>query len=58
MERPRFYYVHEIATELRRSEAAVRWLMHTGALKSTKVGGRRVVLAEHLEEFFAADSAA
>ena len=28
-DRPRFYYVKEVATELRRTEASVRWLIHT-----------------------------
>nr|WP_295855041.1 helix-turn-helix domain-containing protein [uncultured Microbacterium sp.] len=51
--RPRFYFIDEVARELRRSEAAVRWLLHTRALKSSKIGGRRVVTAEQLDEFFA-----
>lgn len=51
--RRRFYFIEEVATELRRSEAAVRWLIHTKALKSSKLGGRRIVTAEQLEEFFA-----
>ncbi|MEV8370146.1 helix-turn-helix domain-containing protein [Microbacterium sp. NPDC064584] len=51
--RPRFYFISEVATEMRRSEAAVRWLIHSGALKSSKLAGRRIVTAEQLEEFFA-----
>jgi len=51
--RPRFYFVPEVAAELRRSEGAVRWLIHTGALPSTRQGGRRVVTAEQLDEFLA-----
>lgn len=50
---PRFYFVPEVATELRRSEASVRWLLHTGQLKSTKLAGRRVVTQAQLDEFFA-----
>lgn len=49
----RFYLVPEVATELRRSEAAVRWLIQTGALKSSKLAGRRVVTQKQLDEFFA-----
>ncbi|RCL84739.1 MAG: DNA-binding protein [Microbacterium sp.] len=45
-----------MATELRRTEAAVRWLWSTGALKSRIVGGRRVSTAEDLAEFFAGSS--
>lgn len=51
MSTPKFYFIPEVATELRRSEAAVRWQLHTGALKSTKVGGRRVVTRAQLDEF-------
>lgn len=53
----RFYFIAEVASEIRRSEQAVRWLIHTGALKSSKLGGRRVVTAEQLEEFFASADA-
>lgn len=49
---PRFYFVEEVATEIRRSVAATRWLIQTGALKSSKVGGRRVVTPAQLAEFF------
>ena len=48
---PRFYFVKEVATVLRRSEAAVRWLIHTGQLKTGKLGGRVVVSANELERF-------
>lgn len=54
LEPPRFYFVAEVATELRRSEAAVRWLIHTGQLKTGKVGGRVVVRPEDLESFISA----
>ncbi len=53
-DRPRFYFVSEIASELRRSEASIRWLIHTGALKTGKLGGRVVVAAEELDRFIAA----
>jgi hypothetical protein len=53
---PKFYFCPEVATELRRTEAAVRWLWSTGALKSRIVGGRRVSTAEDLAEFFAGSS--
>lgn len=49
--RPRFYFVPEVATEIRRSVAAVRWLIHTGAIKSGKLGGRVVVSAAELDRF-------
>lgn len=52
-ERPRFYFIPEVATELRRSEAAVRWLISAGKLKSSKLAGRRVVTPSQLDEFFA-----
>ncbi len=50
-ENPRFYFVSEVATELRRSEAAVRWLIHTGRIKTGKLGGRTVVAVAELERF-------
>ncbi|OZD48688.1 excisionase [Rhodococcus sp. 06-1477-1B] len=40
-----------MATELRRSVAAVRWLITDGQLKAGKVGGRVVVRPEDLEAF-------
>lgn len=49
---PRFYFVEEVAAEIRRSVPATRWLIQTGALKSSKVGGRRVVTPSQLAEFF------
>lgn len=49
----RFYTVPEVATELRRSEASVRWLIQTKQLKSAKLAGRRVVTQAQLDEFFA-----
>lgn len=53
MERPRFYYVKEVATELRRTEASVRWLIHTGQIKTGKIGGRTVVAAEEVDRILA-----
>lgn len=47
--RPRFYFVSEVATELRRSEAAIRWMIHTGQIKTGKIGGRVVVAAAELD---------
>ncbi|MEV8272690.1 helix-turn-helix domain-containing protein [Microbacterium sp. NPDC077184] len=52
--RPRFYFVAEVASELRRSEASVRWLIHTGRLKTGKLGGRVVVAADELDRFISA----
>lgn len=51
--RPRFYYVTEAAEILRRSVAATQYLIQTGQLKSSKLGGRRVVTQAQLDEFFA-----
>lgn len=50
---PKFYFVSEIATAMRRSEASVRWLIHVGELESTKIAGRRVVTQQQLDAFFA-----
>lgn len=49
---PKFYFISEVANELRRSEASVRWLLHTGQLESTKLAGRRVVTQAQLDRFF------
>ena len=49
---PEFYYIPEVAAKLRRSEPAVRWLIQTGALSATKIGGRVVVTKEQLDAFF------
>lgn len=46
---PRFYFVNEVATELRRSEASIRWLIHTGKIKTGKLGGRVVISAAELD---------
>lgn len=51
---PRFYFVNEVASELRRSEAAVRWLIHTGQIKTGKLGGRVVVSAAELDRIIEA----
>lgn len=51
--RPKFYYVPEVATEIRRSVASTTWLIQTGQLKSSKLAGRRVVTQAQLDEFFA-----
>ena len=49
MDRPRFYYVKEVAIELRRTEASVRWLIHTGQIKTGKIGGRTIVAADEVD---------
>jgi len=35
--------IDEVAAELRRTPAAVRWLIHEGQIKSGKLGGRRLI---------------
>lgn len=35
--------IDEVAAELRRTPASVRWLIHDNQLPSGKVGGRRLV---------------
>ncbi|MEV7768304.1 helix-turn-helix domain-containing protein [Microbacterium sp. NPDC086615] len=47
----RYLFLDEVATELRRSVAAVRWLINDGQLKAGKVGGRVVVKPEDLDAF-------
>lgn len=51
--RPRFLFVSEVATELRRSEASIRWLIHTGAIKTGKIGGRTVIAASEIDRIIA-----
>ncbi|MFK4789877.1 helix-turn-helix domain-containing protein [Microbacterium sp. ZW T5_56] len=43
--------VDEVAEILRRSPGSVRWLIHTEAIKSGKVGGRRMVRRNDLQAF-------
>ncbi|MGF6822420.1 excisionase family DNA binding protein [Microbacterium sp. ZKA21] len=50
-ERPRFYFVDEVATILRRSEHSVRWLIATKQLKVGKVGGRVCIRPDDLDAF-------
>lgn len=45
----RFYFVDETAAELRRSVASVRWMIHTGQIKTGKIGGRVVIAAEEID---------
>lgn len=52
--RPRFYFVDEVAQELRRSEASVRWLIATKKIKTGKIAGRVVVRPEDLDAFIEA----
>lgn len=47
--RPRFYFVDEAATELRRTAASVRWMIHTSQIKTGKIGGRVVISAAELD---------
>lgn len=47
--RPRFFYVNEAADEFRCSEASVRWRIHTGQIKTGKIGGRTVIAAEEVD---------
>lgn len=49
--RPRFYFVPEVAAELRRSESSVRWLIANKRIKTGKVAGRIVVKPEDLDAF-------
>lgn len=48
---PEIFFCAEVAAKIRRTEAAVRWLWHTGALKSRVVGGRRISSAEDIASF-------
>lgn len=48
---PKFYFVNEVSEMLRRSEASVRWLIHTKQLKTGKLGGRVVISAGELDRF-------
>ena len=52
--RPRFYFVPEVAAELRRTEASVRWLIATKRIKTGKIAGRVVVKPEDLDAFIEA----
>lgn len=48
----RLLLVPEIAERLRKSEQAIRWMIHTDALKPTAlIGGRRVMRESDLESF-------
>ena len=48
-----FYFIDEVAAQLRRSVAATRWLINTGRIGSSKLGGRRIVTQKQLDDFFA-----
>lgn len=55
MARGKLLLVPEIAERLRRSEQAVRWMIHAGELTPTaKVGNRRVMAEEDLEAWIEA----
>lgn len=45
----RFYFVSEVASELRRSEASIRWMIHTSQIKTGKMGGRVVIAADEID---------
>ena len=52
---PEVFFCSEVAAMIRRTEASVRWLWHTGALKSRVIGGRRVSSAEDVTSFLEGD---
>lgn len=54
LDQPALLLIPEVATELRRSEASVRWLIATKQLKSGKIAGRVVVKRDDLAAFIAA----
>lgn len=47
----RLLYLQEVAERLRRSRRAVEWLVHTRAIPSGLVAGRRVVREGDLEKY-------
>jgi hypothetical protein len=47
--RPRFYFVDEASEELRRTQASVRWMIHTGQIKTGKIGGRTVIATAEID---------
>lgn len=51
LDRPRFFFIDEVAAILRRSEGATRHLITSKQLKAGKVGGRVVVRPEDLDAF-------
>lgn len=51
--RKRIYYVNEAAEELRRSEASIRWMIHTKQIRTGKIGGRVVIAAEEIDRLIA-----
>lgn len=51
IEPPTLMFVDEVAAELRRSDAAVRWMISTKQLKAAKLGGRVVVRRSDLQAF-------
>ncbi|KJL46236.1 Helix-turn-helix domain protein [Microbacterium hydrocarbonoxydans] len=46
--------IDEVATELRRTPASVRWLIQDGQLKSGKLGGRRLIRRSDLNAWIEA----
>lgn len=47
----KYLLIPEVAERLKRSEAAVRWLIFDGQLKAGKLAGRRVIREFDLEAF-------
>jgi excisionase family DNA binding protein len=46
--------LEEVAEQLRKSDAQLRWMIHAGtAPKSAKIGGRRMFRAEDVETYIA-----
>lgn len=43
--------IEEVADVTRRTVPSVRWLIYSNQLKSGKIGGRRLVRRDDLEEF-------
>ena len=52
---PTLLTLEEVAALLRKSEAQLRWMIHSGtAPKSAKIGGRRMFRAADVDAFIAA----
>lgn len=47
----KFLYLPEVAERLGRDLSTVRWLVHTKALPSGKLAGRRVIRESDLEAY-------
>jgi excisionase family DNA binding protein len=52
---PALLTLGEVAEQLRKSEAQLRWMIHAGtAPRSAKIGGRRMFRAEDVETYISA----